>query len=459
MKYTITICRTLVVAVLVAGQASALAQQTPPEQSAIEQGSGALVAPATAFKKEEIEAILAPIALYPDALLAQIFMASTYPLEVVEAARWSKAHPDIKGDAVADAVKDQSWDLSVKSLVAFPDVLVMMDEKIDWTQKLGDAFLAQQKDVMESVQVLRNKAKETGNLKSSKEVTVKTEAAPANSPVPQTIIIESPDPEVIYVPTYNPTVVYGAWIYPAYPPYYYYPPGYMVGGAFWSFSVGVVVGGAIWGNCNWHGNDIDIDINNQNNFNRNEINHNRDNSGNRAGNTASDRAGNSNNRAGNSNDRAGNTSAGTKQSWNHDSAHRKGVGYRDSGTQQKYGKGVSQQNVRARENYRGYAEQSRQQIARDGVSNQRDTSNNRAGSRDVGGSTRDLSSSRDLGASSSNRSVSSSNRDFGSSSSRPSSRSSGSRSSDAFGRSGANSARTHSSRGSMSRGGGGGGRR
>ena len=166
----------------------------------------------------------------------------------------------------------------MKSLCAFPTVLAKMNEKIDWTQKLGDAFLAQQKEVMQAVQVLRDKAKETGNLKSTKEVTVKEEPAPAGSPAPQTIIIESPDPEVVYVPTYNPTVVYGAWAYPYYPPYSYYPPAYYGGAAFWSFTAGVIVGGAIWGNCNWGGNDVDIDINRQNNFNRNEINNNRNSS-------------------------------------------------------------------------------------------------------------------------------------------------------------------------------------
>src|SRR5688572_17201897 len=229
----------------------------------------------TPFKPEELEQIVAPIALYPDTLLAQVFMASTYPLEIVQAARWSKAHPEVKGDAVAKEMEKQVWDASVKSLVTFPDVLKMMDEKIDWTQKLGDAFLAQQKDVMAAVQRLRVKAKDTGNLKTTKEQVVKTEAAPAGAPAPQIVVIESSSPEVIYVPTYNPTVVYGAWPYPAYPPYYYYPPGYAAGAAFFSFSAGVIVGGAIWGNCNWGGGDVDIDINRYNNFNRNEINHSR----------------------------------------------------------------------------------------------------------------------------------------------------------------------------------------
>src|SRR5688572_17042160 len=308
MKRAITVLGTVVLGVFVAGQATIQAQ-TPPAQPA------ATAAPAPnktpPFKKEELEAILAPIALYPDALIAQIFMASTYPLEVVEAARWSKEHPDVKGDAVAGAVESQPWDPSVKSLCAFPEVLKNMNDKIDWTQKLGDAFLAQQKEVMQTVQVLRDKAKQTGNLKSTKEMTVKEEPAPAGSAAPQTIIIESKDPEVVYVPTYNPTVVYGSWAYPAYPPYAYYPPAYYGAGMFWSFTAGVIVGGAIWGNCNWGGNDVDIDINRQNNFNRNEIN-----TGDRNRNNV-----NSNNRG-----------SGNRQSWNHDSSHRKGVGYRDSAT-------------------------------------------------------------------------------------------------------------------------------
>jgi len=453
MKRAIAVFGTVVVTVFVAGQATIQAQ-TPPAQTA------AAAAPAPAnktppFKKEELEALLAPIALYPDALLAQIFMASTYPLEIVEAARWSKEHPDVKGDAVAGAVQSQTWDPSVKSLVAFPTVLEKMNEKIDWTQKMGDAFLAQQKEVMQAVQVLRNKAKETGNLKSTKEVTVKEEPAPAGSPAPQTIIIESPDPEVVYVPTYNTSVVYGAWSYPYYPPYSYYPPGYAyAGGAFWGFTAGVIVGGAIWGNCNWGGNDVNIDIDRQNNFNKNEINANR-NSNNR-GNSA-----NTNNRGGN------------KQSWNHDSSHRKGVGYKDSATQQKYNKGGNQQNVAAREQYRGRAEQGRQQMSNEGLGNQRDMAGNQissrdtAGSRDRGGtgdSTRDMGGAGDRGASAGSRDMgggssrdssnrSSGSRDYGGSSSRNSS----SRSSSAFGGAGSSgaSARASSSRGGMSRGGGG----
>lgn len=447
MKSAITICGSLIIAALV--NCHTVAAQTPGPAPATTPAADNRTPP---FKQEELEAILAPIALFPDALLAQIFMASTYPLEIVEAARWSEAHPDVKGDAVAGAVQDQSWDPSVKSLCAFPDVLKMMNEKIDWTQKLGDAFLAQQKEVMQSVQVLRNKAKETGNLKSSKEVTVKEEPAPAGAPAPQTIIIESPDPEVIYVPSYNPTVVYGVWAYPAYPPYYYYPPYYAPGAAFWSFTAGVIVGGAIWGNCHWGGNDVYVDIDRQNNFNRNEINIDRDRNNI-----------NSNNRNSvNSNDRGGN-----RQSWNHDSSHRKGVGYRDTATQQKFNRGVSQESVRAREQYRGRAEQGRQQIKREGAANQRDFAGNQVSSRDAGGARgepatisprntggTDSSIRRDSASTTSNRrdtsTTTTTRRDSSSAS-----RNSGSRSAGAFGGGSGANTRSASNRGSMSRGGGG----
>jgi uncharacterized membrane protein YgcG len=467
MKRAFAICGTVIVTVFIAGTAAIGQAPAPAPAAPAAEGTANRTPP---FKKEELEAILAPIALYPDALLAQIFMASTYPLEIVEAARWSKEHPDVKGDAVAGAVQSQSWDPSVKSLVAFPTVLEKMNEKIDWTQKLGDAFLAQQKEVMQAVQVLRNKAKETGNLKSTKEVTVKEEPAPAGSPAPQTIIIESPDPEVVYVPSYNPTVVYGAWAYPYYPPYAYYPPAYYGGAMFWSFTAGVIVGGAIWGNCNWGGNDVNIDIDRQNNFNRNEINHNRN--SNNTGNRTGDRAGNTS-----ASNRAGNN----KQSWSHNADHRKGVGYKDSATQQKFNRGSTQQATQAREQYRGRAEQGRQQMSREGVGNQRDMSGNNVGSRDMGGaSTRDLNSgtrdlggnnagtrdmggasTRDLGGSSSRDaggSRDSASRDLGGSSSRSSSSAFG-----GAGRSSGSSTRASSSRGGASRGGGmsrgGGGRR
>jgi uncharacterized membrane protein YgcG len=214
-----------------------------------------------AFKQEELDQMLAPIALYPDSLLTQILMASTYPLEVVQADRWAKQNKDMKGDALAKTLEAQTWDPSVKSLVNFPQVLSMMSEKIDLTQKLGNAFLVQQKDVMATIQKLRAKAQAAGNLKTTKEQVVKVEK--------EVIIIESPSPQVIYVPAYNPTVVYGVWAYPAYPPYPYYPPGYTAGAA---FVTGVAVGAAwgyAWGHSDWHGGSVNVNYNQNINYNNN----------------------------------------------------------------------------------------------------------------------------------------------------------------------------------------------
>ena len=216
------------------------------------------------FKQEELDQMLAPIALYPDSLLTQILMASTYPLEVVQADRWTKQNKDMKGDALAKALEAQPWDPSVKSLVNFPQILQTMSEKLDMTQKLGDAFLAQQKDVMSTVQKLRAKALAAGNLKTTKEQTVVVEK--------EVIIIQSPNPQVIYVPYYNPIVVYGAWGYPAYPPYPYYPPpppNYSAGAA---FVTGVAVGAAwgyAWGHSDWHGNSVNVNYNQNVNINNN----------------------------------------------------------------------------------------------------------------------------------------------------------------------------------------------
>jgi hypothetical protein len=278
---------------------------------------------APTFKKEEIEQLVAPIALYPDPLVAQILMASTYPLEVVEAARWSKANPGLKDKALEDEMQKQKWDPSVKSLTAFPTVLSGMNDKLDVTQKLGDAFLGQQKEVMEAIQRLRGKAEQAGNLKSSKEQTV-TKAQESGSTV---IKIEPANPEVVYVPSYNPATVYGPWPYAAYPPYYYYP--YPPGAALFTFTAGVIVGNALWGNCNWGGNNVYINHNKYNNFNKTNIN-----SGN----------------------------------WNHNAEHRKGVQYRDQASQQKFGKG-QREGAQSREEFRGRADQGRQEIERGGADN------------------------------------------------------------------------------------------
>jgi hypothetical protein len=314
------------------------------------------------YKQEELDQLLAPIALYPDSLLAQILMASTYPLEVVEGARWAKANQDLKGDVLTSALEQEDWDPSVKSLVNFPKVLEMMNDKLDWTQKLGDAFLAQQKDVMDTVQKLRQKADSQGNLKSSEEqkVTVEKET--------QTIIIETSSPEVVYVPTYNPTVVYGAWPYPAYPPYYYYPPGYAPGAALFSFGMGVAIGAAwgyAWGGCNWRGGDVDININRNTNINNN-INRGK------YQNKVTD-------------------GQGGKGEWQHNPEHRQGVPYRDQGTAQRFDRGVPQ-DAQSREAFRGRAEAGRQDLAQGGSDLFRDRAagdrQGALGSKDLGSSDR-----------------------------------------------------------------------
>jgi hypothetical protein len=289
-------------ALLIVAQAS-YAQSVPATSSSEQSGP--------VFSTEELDQILAPIALYPDELLAQVLMASTYPLEIVEAERWSidPGNAKLAGDQLIAALAGQTWDPSVKSLVPFPQVLQMMSAQLSWTQRLGDAFLAQQPDVLDSVQRLRAQAQTAGKLATTEQQVVTTQA--------QTIIIQQANPQIIYVPTYNPAVVYGVWRYPAYPPYYYPPPpAYYPGSAFLSgmaFAAGVAIVGDLWGwgNCNWgrghgHGN-IHINVNHYNKININNIN-----------------AGRATTLPANSN------------AWRHDPIHRKGVAYRDAGTRQQY---------------------------------------------------------------------------------------------------------------------------
>lgn len=219
------------------------------------------------LSQAQLASLVAPIALYPDPLVSQILMASTYPLEVAEAANWQSANSNLQGDARDQALQQQSWDASVKSLVSFPPVLQMMGSQLSWTQNLGDAVLAQQSDVMSAIQALRAKAQDAGALQSSAQQTV---SGGNGDP----IIIEPANPQMVYVPTYNPAVVYGAWPYPAYPPVAYYPPGYVSGTALVSFGVGMAAGTALWGGCHWGGgwggnNSLTVNNSNFNNFNRN----------------------------------------------------------------------------------------------------------------------------------------------------------------------------------------------
>src|SRR5208282_1881348 len=192
----------------------------------------------------------------------QVLMASTYPLEVVEAARFVKANPSLKGNALDDALKDKTWDPSVLSLAAFPQVLDMMNEHLDWTQRLGDAFLNDEAGVMRTVQSLRLKAQQAGNLQSTEQQKVVVQE--------KTIIIQPAQPQYVYVPVYNPTVIYGPWWAPAYTPWFWYPPPiwgyppYRVGvvsvGFYWGARYAVTVNNWGWCQPNWHGGSVNINI-------------------------------------------------------------------------------------------------------------------------------------------------------------------------------------------------------
>lgn len=286
------------------------------------------------LSQQQLSALVAPIALYPDPLISQILMASTYPLEVAEAATWQKQNSNLTGSALDSALQSQTWDPSVKSLVSFPQALQMMGKDLSWTQKLGDAVLAQQSDVMTAIQGMRAKAKQAGNLSSTPQQTVSTSG--------QTIVIQPANPQIVYVPTYNPAVVYGPWPYPAYPPPPpYYPPGYVAGTALLSFGIGMAVGAALWGGMHWGGGwggggSITVNNNNFNNFNRNTAN---------------------------ANFRSGSYSSGGK--WQFNPEHRGNVAYPNSSLQSKYGKASGQLGSRSTDQER---EQLRQNLEKNGIS-------------------------------------------------------------------------------------------
>ena len=255
--------------------------------------------------RQQLDQLLAPIALYPDALLSQVLMASTYPADVAEAVAWSKAHPNDKGDAAVNKVADRDWDPSVQSLVALPQVLATMGQKPEWVQNLGDAFLDQPQDVMDSVQRLRQQARAAGMLTSNAQQTIVLQAPPQPSQ-PQVIVIQQANPQVIYVPVYNPTVVYGVWAYPTYPPVYIPPPpGYAFGNALMAgiaFGTGLAITNAIWGGFDWGRHDVNINVNHYNNIHVN-------------------------------NRISGN---GNNVSWNHNPEHRGGVPYKGQQSRDKY---------------------------------------------------------------------------------------------------------------------------
>ncbi len=263
------------------------------------------------FSQQELDQMLAPIALYPDPLLSQILMAATYPLEVVEAARWSKANPGLTGDQAVQAVADQPWDASVKSLVAVPQVLAMMDEKLDWTEQLGDAFLGQQAQVMDTVQALRRRAYDAGNLRSGEPLQVSEDDG--------AIAIEPANPTIIYVPYYDPLVVYGPWWWPAYPPVYWpaWPGYYVHSGRFvWGVGVAVTVG-FFFGAFDWHHHHARVS--NTGNF----YYHRRH-------------------------------AGGAPGPWEHDAVHRRGVPYRGATLQQRYGRTSAAPPAGEHRDFRGY---------------------------------------------------------------------------------------------------------
>jgi Protein of unknown function (DUF3300) len=316
-----------------AGQAT-----TPPSQQA-----GAKI-PA-----DQLDSLVAPIALYPDPMLAQVLAASTYPLEIMQLQQWLQKNPGLKDKALADAAMKQPWDPSVQGLAGLPDIVKRLSDDIQWTADLGNAFLAQQSDVMDAVQRMRKKAQDKGTLKSSEQVKVETQVIEKK----QVVVIEQSNPQVVYVPSYNPVVVWGPPVYPyyPYPPIYYPPPSYYAAGVAvaWGagFAMGAFWGGGGWGyHAGWGGNDIDIDINN--NFNRNtNIN-----------------GGNRNqinpNRGG-----AGNT-------WQHNPQHRGGTPYGDRSTADRFGGNARGDSLTSRQST------ARQQTSRQGGNVQ---SANRSGTR------------------------------------------------------------------------------
>jgi len=369
---------------------------------------------AAKIPNDQLDSLVAPIALYPDPLLAQTLAASTYPLEIIQLQQFLDKNKSLKDQALVDAVKKQAWDPSVQAMAAFPDVVKQMAENVKWTTDLGNAFLAQQNDVMDAVQRMRAKAKDSGNLKSSEQQKVETKVVESKS----VVVIEPAKPDVIYVPSYNPTVVYGAPPYP-YPPIAYPPPGYYAAGMAISFGVGMAMGAAWGGCCGWNagwGGNNEININNNNTFVRNS-NYNRQNVNNRQ--TAN---------------RGGNT-------WQHNPQHRGGAPYSNNQVASRYGGTTRGSSPQARQ------ANARQSIQQSGVRSQGGTTPNanRAQSRDGGSAGATNRAGGGGGDRVGNRSVS------------PSSNSGGS---GAFGGSGGglsgSSARASSQRGASSFSGGGG---
>lgn len=301
----------LCMSALLSGNAVVVAAQDQQPAATTAAGQDAVKLPA-----DQLDSLVAPIALYPDALLSQTLVASTYPLEVVQLKQWLDQNKEMKGKALADAALKQDWDPSIQALAGLPDLVKQLADNIKWTTDLGNAFLAQQSDVMDAVQRMRKKAEDAGNLKSTEQQKVETKVVENK----QVVIIEQASPEVVYVPSYNPTVVYGASVYP-YPPIAYPPPGYYAAGMAISFGVGIAMGafwggGAGWG-CGWGGNN-NITVNRNNTFVNNSNRQNFNNA----------------NRGGN---RASTLPARGSSNWQHNPRHRGGAPYSDRSTANRFG--------------------------------------------------------------------------------------------------------------------------
>jgi Protein of unknown function (DUF3300) len=282
---------------------------------------------------EQLDSLVAPIALFPDQLLAQTLAASTYPLELIQLQQWLAKNPGLKDQALADAVAKQPWDPSIQALAALPDLVKRLADDIQWTTDLGNAFLAQQSGVMDAVQRMRKKAQDNGNLKSTEQQNVETKVIESKS----VVVIEQADPQVVYVPSYDPVVIWGPPYYP-YPPIYYPPAGYYAAGLAISFGIGVFMGafwsgGWGWG-CGWGNNNINI--NNNNNFNRvsNIGGGNSIGGGNRPGQLPSRGGGNLG--VGNRPSQLPSRGGGDA-SWRHNPQHRGGAPYRDRATADRFG--------------------------------------------------------------------------------------------------------------------------
>src|SRR2546430_1204588 len=286
------------------------APQTIASPNILTQQSSAPDAHPPKIPNDQLDSLVAPIALYPDELLAQVLAASTYPLEIMQLQQFLAKHKDLKDKGLTDAVMKQNWDPSVQAMAALPDVVKRLADDIQWTTDLGNAVLAQQSDVMDAVQRMRAKAKDTGNLKSNEQMKVETQVIENKS----VVVIQQSNPEGVYVPSYNPTLVYGPPVHP-YPPVAYPPPGYYAAGMAISFGVGMAIGAA-WGGGGWccnsgWGSNNNININNNNTFVNNS------NRQNNISNTSGNRTGNN--------------------SWQHNSQHRGGTPYSNKATANKYG--------------------------------------------------------------------------------------------------------------------------